>query len=207
MGDFSSRLCTIRELYEETNILLSSTSNSNLVAKESTSSGRWFLDYCKSNGIQPDISNLIPFSRWITPVVKINTASRYDTTFYITEVTHDKIQDVTINNDELSLLDWYSPTDAIEDYYKDIIQLAPPTFVKIQQMKQFEKLDDLLDYSKQKEVKPILPELSIKDGVNEITLPYYDPETGTTTSKVRAMVGKSGKCTLTSGFETLKSWL
>lgn len=207
LKDFSMRLCSIRELFEEVNVLLAEDEKASYPPKSSTSECGWFHKYCQTHHIVPNLNNLIPFARWITPKVKINTMSRYDTMFYIVEAHESNLTELEINPDEIAMMDWYSPTEALNDYNNDIIHLAPPTFVKVHEMKQFRTLDDLLKFAKTKTISPILPEILTHNGVRQLALPYQDPKNGALESKVRVIIDDKGKCTLTGLEENLKSWL
>lgn len=154
--DFSRRICSVRELFEETNILLQNNVN-DIPPFPSNSSEGWFIDYCAKNNIIPSIEKLIPFSQWITPVFKLNTMKRFDTLFYIVEIDENFTFDAKPNLDEISSIDWFTPKEVIELNNKGDIKLAPPTYVKILQMNQFERLDDLLNFSKNKKIIPVRP--------------------------------------------------
>ena len=74
-----------------------------------------------------DPDELVPFSRWITPVeVKI----RYDTRFYLALAPAHSSP--TPDGDEIVELAWFTPADALERHAEGEMQLVFPTIKQLE---------------------------------------------------------------------------
>ncbi len=86
-----------------------------------------------------DPSELVPFSRWITPaVVKI----RYDTWFFL--ATMPAGAEPAIDGEEVVDARWYRPAAALQAARDGEIMLVFPTIKHLEQLAEFDSADELL---------------------------------------------------------------
>ncbi len=122
------RICALRETFEESGVLLSSTP---LSASESELAS-WrprvhedpanFLRMCHALGACPDVWALREWSAWLTPVTRKDLAGRrFETVFYTALV--DSAQEASHDHKETSDVIWTDPEEVLADGEKD---LQPP---------------------------------------------------------------------------------
>jgi 8-oxo-dGTP pyrophosphatase MutT (NUDIX family) len=86
-----------------------------------------------------EADQLVPISRWITPEI---SPRRFDTWFYLCAV--DAEQAVRVDGLEIGDHRWLSPRDAIAAHQGGAIRLAPPTFVTVAWLTEFQRGDQAL---------------------------------------------------------------
>lgn len=135
-GDAALRAAAMRELREEAGIDLS------------------------------DPSELVPFSRWITPaVVKI----RYDTWFFL--ATMPAGAEPTIDGEEVVDARWYRPAAALQAARDGEILLVFPTIKHLEQLGDFDSADELLARARVSTVAPVQPMVVGQGETARIVLP------------------------------------
>ncbi|MCC6809237.1 MAG: NUDIX hydrolase [Deltaproteobacteria bacterium] len=117
-------------------------------------------------GLDVAIGSLVPWSRWITPVVE---PKRYDTLFFLARVPPGA--DVQIDGDETVLHRWLTPAAAFEAQGRGEISLPPPTQVTLRELAGFASVDALFAAATQAEVPEVFPELVAKDDALWLVLP------------------------------------
>jgi len=159
--ELSFRIAAIRELFEETNVLLSPKDVFAGVDEGTVKEWRekvqkdssQFYDMCAHFEYKPQPQLLYNWSHWITPKVE---KFRYDTHFYV--ATLPCIRTAKIDDAEVTQLDWISPLEALQYFKEGKISLPPPTWVTLNQVAKHTTMDRLVQYCQEKgEVKPWLP--------------------------------------------------
>jgi 8-oxo-dGTP pyrophosphatase MutT (NUDIX family) len=118
--------------------------------------------------VRPDA--LVPFAHWVTPEIEI---TRYDTWFYVTALpdgqraVHDGI--------EHSAGLWIDPAGALELCRRGDIALPPPTWMTLQRLSRFERVDEVLAWARQAEIVTIQPDVVERDGEKTLTVPGNPP--------------------------------
>ena len=113
-----------------------------------------------------DPSELVPFSRWITPAeVKI----RYDTWFFLTPLPAGA--HARVDGSEVVDARWYSPTGALEARTRGELFLVFPTIKHLEQLSAFESADALLAHARGREVHPVEPRVIMHGETARIVLP------------------------------------
>jgi 8-oxo-dGTP pyrophosphatase MutT (NUDIX family) len=113
-----------------------------------------------------DPSNLIPFSRWITPAqVKI----RFDTWFYLTPLPDGATPE--IDGSEIVDARWYEPREALEAAGRGELLLVFPTIKHLEQISPFESARALMDYARGRDVRPVQPRVVMQGETARILLP------------------------------------
>jgi len=77
-------------------------------------------------GLVIEDSQLLPFSRWITPEI---SPKRFDTWFFVAVI--DGEPEVRVDGSEIARHRWITPSEALEARQRGEISLAPPTFVTL----------------------------------------------------------------------------
>jgi len=109
---------------------------------------------------------LVPFSRWITPAqVKI----RFDTWFYLAPAPEGAAP--TVDGREIVEWRWYEPRAALEAARAGEILLVFPTIRHLEQISRFASADELLEYARGREVRPVEPRLLLSGETARILLP------------------------------------
>lgn len=156
-ADWKNRIASIRELFEETNVLLCTSKSGfthKLLSEEQKKEEHWFSDYCLKNGVTPDVGSLIPFARWIAPEA---LKARFDTSFYLAPIAESQLVHIETNPGEIDALDWFSPQEALSAYSAGRIKLAPPTFVKLSEMNTVSEYSVLMNPPLKEMPAPVLP--------------------------------------------------
>jgi 8-oxo-dGTP pyrophosphatase MutT (NUDIX family) len=107
----------------------------------------------------PGPDGLVPFSRWITPAqVKI----RFDTWFFLTPLPAGA--EPTIDGAEVVDVRWYGPREALDAAVAGELFLVFPTIKHLEQLSAFATADELLDYARGREIKPVQPRVVFGGG-------------------------------------------
>jgi 8-oxo-dGTP pyrophosphatase MutT (NUDIX family) len=111
-------------------------------------------------------SELIPFSRWITPAqVKI----RFDTWFYLAPAPED--QEPRADGHEVIDARWYAPRAALDAAADGQLFLVFPTIKHLEQLSAFESASALLSHARGREVVPVQPRVVMAGETARILLP------------------------------------
>ena len=105
--DDELRAAAVREVFEETGILLARNPNVDRV-RELVDGGASFPDALRQAGITPDLDALVMFARWITPAL---LRRRFDTRFYLARMPEG--QSVRPQQGEIVDWRWVSPALAL----------------------------------------------------------------------------------------------
>jgi 8-oxo-dGTP pyrophosphatase MutT (NUDIX family) len=114
----------------------------------------------------PDLGSVVYCSHWITPVAE---PKRYDTRFFLAALPHGA--NVSIDEREMSDALWLSPEHALRRFAQGELPMVFPTVKTIQRLAGYASVQDALDAFRSADVAPILPRLvTTGDGVG-IVLP------------------------------------
>ena len=147
------RLAAIRELYEETGILLASDANSsaedltNLREKKSD-----FNALCQQHNWRLQWQELYYFSRWVTPK---QAPRRYDTRFFICHVQQES--HCQLDGKELIECHWISPLCALKKNETGVFPMIRPTLHTLQQLTKLQSIDQLPEFIKQESGQSFFP--------------------------------------------------
>jgi 8-oxo-dGTP pyrophosphatase MutT (NUDIX family) len=109
---------------------------------------------------------LVPFSRWITPAqVKI----RFDTSFFLAPAPEGA--EPEIDGSEIVDARWSTPQAALEDAAAGELFLVFPTIKHLEQLSAFGSSDELLEYARGREVKPVQPRVILGGEMARVVLP------------------------------------
>ncbi|CDW77033.1 nucleoside diphosphate-linked moiety x motif mitochondrial-like [Stylonychia lemnae] len=185
--DFVKRMCCLRELYEETNILLSEEQTQNEHANMTNYLKKHkshFSDFCKDYSQTPKISGLQAFHRIGSPI-GLHPAN--DSQFYLYfEDNNLKNQKIVLNEEEFTEYKWLSPDEALTLYEQQKIPLFPPQVVLISMLlflsPSYQKLQqiasqlntNLLNYQTNKMHYMALAEIKDEDELRKLVKKIFD---------------------------------
>ena len=113
-----------------------------------------------------DVESLVPFSRWITPrQVKV----RFDTHFFVAPTPDDAAP--KCDGEECVDVRWIGPGAAIEAGQRDELMLVFPTIKHLEQLAEFESVEQLLEHARQRKVQPVEPRVLVDGGIARVLLP------------------------------------
>ena len=140
-------VAAIREIFEETGVLLADTAGSSEDALEDIGKQRlrkgmakgWFLKQARSSSWVLTLSALSRWSRWITPK---QMHRRYDTRFFLVVLPVGQ----TCRPDNRETIDgkWMSPVKALSENLAGDVPLSPPTLIVLHELMKYSSTDDLL---------------------------------------------------------------
>jgi 8-oxo-dGTP pyrophosphatase MutT (NUDIX family) len=109
---------------------------------------------------------LVKFSRWITPA---EVQIRFDTHFFL--ATLPPGQTPAIDGEECVDLGWFSPRAALDAHAAGEIVLVFPTIKHLEQLLDFNSVENLLAHARGREVLPVQPRVVLEGEVARILLP------------------------------------
>ena len=116
----------------------------------------------------PDL--LTPYSHWITPEIE---SKRFSTRFFLARQPPEQIP--FHDTIEMTKSQWLTPSTAMEQQKEGQILLMPPTLKTLEELNEFDSLDDLFQAARFREIRTILPEAFMTDDGFGVRLPH-DPE-------------------------------
>jgi 8-oxo-dGTP pyrophosphatase MutT (NUDIX family) len=109
-------------------------------------------------GIEVSAGELVAYSRWITPrIVPI----RFDTRFYLALApAHSPPKP---DGSETVDAGWFAPAAALDKHHADQLPLVFPTIKHLESLVPFANAEEALEAARQREVRPVEPEV-VEDG-------------------------------------------
>jgi 8-oxo-dGTP pyrophosphatase MutT (NUDIX family) len=168
-------LAAVRELFEESGILLARSADGDwvdldeegarterLAAGRSALSARGgdFAALMAEDGLRVDVSGLRFFAHWITPE---REKRRFDTRFFLARAPER--QSARHCDVESSEGEWITPQRALDRYRAREIELVPPTIASLECLCDFGTVDAALAAFELASVPCILPKILISDEV------------------------------------------
>jgi 8-oxo-dGTP pyrophosphatase MutT (NUDIX family) len=102
----------------------------------------------EETGLQLTEDDFIWFAHWTPPA---STPKRYATWFFVARLDDD--DEILVDGEEILNHQWIAPGDAHAHHGAGKIDLAPPTWITLYQLSQFDKLDELLAFLDQEPEK------------------------------------------------------
>ena len=109
---------------------------------------------------------LVPFSRWITPPqVKI----RFDTWFFLAPLPEGAAP--RVDGGEVVDARWYEPAAALSAAADGELLLVFPTIKHLEQLSVFARAEELLEYARNREIRPVEPRVIMSGEQARVLLP------------------------------------
>jgi 8-oxo-dGTP pyrophosphatase MutT (NUDIX family) len=156
----------VRETYEECGVLLAgegpvaftAAARADLVGRRTT-----LPAILGGRPLRADL--LRAWSRWITPP---SSPRRYDTAFLVARLPD--AQEADAHTTEAVEARWWHPAEALERWDAGELQLMLPTHTTLREIDQYPDCAGVLAAADHREIKPVRPELLLRDGV-DVLLP------------------------------------
>ena len=116
----------------------------------------------------PDGTELVPFSRWITPEAEGATI-RFDTWFFAARAPAGA--EAAPDGGECVDARWLTPAAALAAHAEDRLALVFPTIKHLELLSETRSVDETLDAARARPVEPVLPKLAFRDGAPEVLMP------------------------------------
>lgn len=183
-------VAALRELFEETGLLLADTLVDVREGKAVIRSGpgrssderRRLLDglasfatLCEKRHWRIRLDNLVPFVRWITPETE---RRRFDTVFFACEATGATLD---MHAGEMSDYAWVSAAEAVARFDRGEVALAPPTLRTLEDLAPLSTLQDALAWVREVPRQVLAPRLVETDAGRWLVMPgdpLYPPGPG-----------------------------
>ena len=116
----------------------------------------------------PDVTELVPFSRWITPEGE-GVTIRFDTWFYAARAPDG----IVARPDGGECVDarWLTPAAALAAHARDELALVFPTIKHLELLSETASVEETLAAARQRPVEPVLPRVAVRDGAATVLLP------------------------------------
>jgi 8-oxo-dGTP pyrophosphatase MutT (NUDIX family) len=156
----------LRELFEETGVLLARTGGGEWVLDASSSrrmdalrhelmeGSANLLDALEALDATLDAAGTVHMAHWITPVVE---PRRYDTHFFAAALPADR--DVQVDVREMTEAVWLAPAAALERFEQGDLPMVFPTVKTLGALRGYDSVAHALDSLRHREVAAILPRL------------------------------------------------
>jgi 8-oxo-dGTP pyrophosphatase MutT (NUDIX family) len=156
----------VREVFEETGVLLAHTAKGTWVSDASSSDTieQWrlklmtnqarLIDMVAAEKLRIVLDDVVYFAHWITPKAE---PRRYDTRFFAAALPPGR----AIRPDEREMVDaiWITPARALERFTDGKLPMVFPTVRTLQDLRAFASAEEALEELQQRDVEPVLPRL------------------------------------------------
>ncbi|HKJ93945.1 MAG TPA: hypothetical protein VJ957_12320 [Longimicrobiales bacterium] len=161
----------IREVFEETGVLLARDGAGDPVPAAGVNGGleRWrealmggaatLADVLADTGYTADASEVVPIAHWITPVVE---RRRYDTRFFAAPLPEGA--SARADAREMTDLAWLTPRQALRRFEAGTLPMVFPTVRTLESLDGFDRVANLLDAFRDRDVPTVLPRLIRTEG-------------------------------------------
>jgi 8-oxo-dGTP pyrophosphatase MutT (NUDIX family) len=179
VGALGFWIAALRELFEETGILLAYTRDGSLLGPAAPDRARLadlrarsrdepgaFPRGLRAAGLTLATDRLVYYARWITPEAR---PVRYDTRFFAAPLPSGLEPEP--DGVEIVGWRWLSPTAALERHAAGSLTLPFPTQQILRSMTGMLQVDALLQAARARTVEAIRPRLLVRDGRERILLP------------------------------------
>ena len=187
--------CALRELFEETGILLTDNPSHEALSSTLLSEARLAVlgkkqslaQWLSQHSLGLDASRLVFAGRWLTPPI---SPFRFDTRFFLLHWPIDEKIQPEIDYGELTEGEWITPEDAIDHWQNGNGLAAPPTLYFLEVLSKTSPLTaptQLVQHGNE-EIHPVRRFLETRPGV--IAIPLLTPTLPPARETISYLVGK-----------------
>lgn len=173
--------CAVREVFEETGILLAVDESGNVPAEDPEwesdrlavlDSSSALADVLLRRGLRIDPSILPLWTHWVTPEIE---TKRYDVRFFVAAVPEgQRVRDVSGEADGVL---WIRPADALASYAAGELPMLPPTAATLADLTELMTSREVLEQAPRRLVRPLMPRPRLDDA-DRITWELIDVRDG-----------------------------
>ncbi len=152
----------VRETFEESGTLLAGWKDGTVVAdtapyleqrKQLENHQLAFSDFMNNNDLVLRADLLRPWANWVTPKEQ---PIRYDTAFFVAALPEG--QDTSGDTREATSTGWFRPSTLLDGWRSRKINLMPPTWAQLKLLDTFRTTDEVMEFSANLSVDPVLEE-------------------------------------------------
>lgn len=165
-------VAALREAFEESGVLFADGKPLQGLADRAAAllrAGQGFNAVLAQMALRLQTANVVPWSRWITPVVPSVTNKRFDTRFFVAAVPDGQV--ASHDNFETTESIWLSPREALRQYWSGAIELAPPQIMSLAHLSRHAAVDSVLSAARGRRPPVIQPEPFDLEGQRVICYP------------------------------------
>lgn len=164
-------VAALREAFEESGVLFAQGAGPDHAARAAAMvrEGQRFDEALASLSLRLDTRRVLPWSRWITPVVPTVTTKRFDTRFFLTTLPPG--QRAQHDNHEATDSAWLRPRDALRRCWDGEITLAAPQLMSLAHLSHYRSVRDALAAMRDHRPSTIAPEPFTIDGERTVCYP------------------------------------
>jgi 8-oxo-dGTP pyrophosphatase MutT (NUDIX family) len=165
-------VAALREAFEESGVLFAQDPALPGLADQAAAllrEGHGFNAVLARMALRLQTLNVVPWSRWITPVTPSVTNKRFDTRFFVAAVPGGQV--ASHDNFETTESIWLSPRHALQQYWDRQIELAPPQIMSLAHLSRHAGVDSVLAEARGRRPPVIQPEPFEHEGSRVICYP------------------------------------
>jgi 8-oxo-dGTP pyrophosphatase MutT (NUDIX family) len=152
-------VAALREAFEESGVLFADASGT--VADSARAAallreGHGFDDVLAQMNLRLQTRSVLPWSRWITPLVPSVSNKRFDTRFFVAAVPPGQM--ARHDQHETTESAWLRPRAALEQYRDRQIELAPPQIMSLAHLSRHTTVHSVLNEARRRLPPVIQPE-------------------------------------------------
>jgi len=161
-------VAAVREAFEESGVLFSDDVPAARAALHGNPQ-QGFNQLISGLALRLQTLQLVPWSRWITPLLSSVSSKRFDTRFFVAAVPAH--QEARHDDVETTASIWLPPTVALQQYWSRDIELAPPQIMSLSHLARHATVASVLHEARQRPPPLILPESFDEHGERVICYP------------------------------------
>lgn len=152
----------VRETFEESGTLLAGHADGSIVAetepfqqerKDLEAHRLSFSDFMHNNSLVLRSDLVRPWANWVTPKEQ---PIRYDTAFFVAAMPEG--QTTFSDTREATSTGWFRPSTLLDGWRSRKIGLMPPTWAQLKLLDTFRTVEEIMEFSSQLSVDPVLEE-------------------------------------------------
>jgi 8-oxo-dGTP pyrophosphatase MutT (NUDIX family) len=170
-------VAALREAFEESGVLFAKHAHTESIA-DTQRAAQMLKDAVPFNQMLAQLSlrlqtrSVLPWSRWITPVMPSVSSKRFDTRFFVSAIPPDQF--ASHDNVETTQSVWLAPRTALEQYRDGQIQLAPPQIMSLAHLSRHATVQSVMTEARSTPPPVVLPE-AFDDGGERVICYPGDP--------------------------------
>lgn len=161
-------VAAVREAFEESGVLFAHSADV-MRAAALLREGHAFDEVLALMALRLQTRALVPWSRWITPVVPSLQQKRFDTRFFVAALPAG--QTALHDNRETTESTWLAPRAALELYWADQMALAPPQIMSLAHLSRHADVASVMAAARAKAPPVIQPEPHEFEGSRMVCYP------------------------------------
>ncbi|MCW5649552.1 MAG: NUDIX hydrolase [Ramlibacter sp.] len=161
-------VAAVREAFEESGVLFAHDADATRAAAL-LREGHAFADVLALMVLRLRTRDLVPWSRWITPVVPSLQQKRFDTRFFVAALPEG--QTALHDNRETTDSVWLAPRAALQQYWADQMALAPPQIMSLAHLSRHASVASVLAAARSRLPPVIQPEPQEFEGTRVVCYP------------------------------------